>query len=133
MASVLEIDAVIDPADTRRWLLRGLASVPATLAPELLRRLEPGMLCLADRAFVGFALWRGTTATGADLLWRVRKNQVLPCCELLPDGSCLSRLHASPQHRRQDRDGVVVACVRCVRSHATHRRRRGGADRRPIG
>ncbi|MDF3836644.1 carboxyl transferase domain-containing protein, partial [Cupriavidus basilensis] len=29
MASHLEIDAVIDPADTRHWLLRGLASVPA--------------------------------------------------------------------------------------------------------
>ncbi|WP_354687271.1 carboxyl transferase domain-containing protein [Cupriavidus necator] len=28
MASHLEIDAVIDPTDTRRWLLRGLASVP---------------------------------------------------------------------------------------------------------
>jgi hypothetical protein len=81
------------------------------LAPELLRRLEPGMLCLADRAFVGFALWRRTTATGADLLWRVRKNQVLPCCALLPDGSYLSRLHASPQHRRQDRDGVVVRVI----------------------
>jgi hypothetical protein len=81
------------------------------LAPELLRRLEPGMLCLADRAFVGFALWRRATATGADLLWRVRKNQVLPCCELLPDGSCLSRLYASPQHRRQDRDSVVVRVI----------------------
>ncbi len=29
MASYLEIDAVIDPADTRAWILRGLASVPA--------------------------------------------------------------------------------------------------------
>ncbi|KAF1066292.1 MAG: Methylmalonyl-CoA carboxyltransferase 12S subunit [Pseudomonas citronellolis] len=29
MASFLEIDDVIDPADTRRWLLRGLASVPS--------------------------------------------------------------------------------------------------------
>jgi len=28
MASYLEIDDVIDPADTRRWLLRGLASTP---------------------------------------------------------------------------------------------------------
>ncbi|WP_439890529.1 carboxyl transferase domain-containing protein [Ralstonia sp. 25C] len=28
IASYLEIDAVIDPADTRRWLLRGLQSVP---------------------------------------------------------------------------------------------------------
>ena len=26
MAATLEIDAVIDPADTRRWLSRGLAS-----------------------------------------------------------------------------------------------------------
>jgi acetyl-CoA carboxylase carboxyltransferase component len=34
MASYLEIDAVIDPADTRHWLLRGLASVPATLPPR---------------------------------------------------------------------------------------------------
>ena len=79
--------------------------------PELLRRLEPGMLCLADRAFVGFTLWQRTTATGADLLWRVRKNQVLPCSELLPDGSYLSRLHASPKHRRHDQDGVVVRVI----------------------
>src|SRR5947208_2086515 len=33
------------------------------LAPELLQRLRPGMLCLADRAFVGFELWRAATAT----------------------------------------------------------------------
>ncbi len=29
MASYLEIDAVIDPADTRKWILQGLNSVPA--------------------------------------------------------------------------------------------------------
>ena len=81
------------------------------LAPELLRRLEPGMLCLADRAFVSFTLWQRTTASGADLLWRVRKNQVLPCSELLPDGSYLSRLHASPKHRRHGQDGVVVRVI----------------------
>ena len=34
MARYLEIDAVIDPADTRKWLLRGLASVPTTLPPR---------------------------------------------------------------------------------------------------
>ena len=28
MASVMEIDAVIDPADTRKWLVRGLHSLP---------------------------------------------------------------------------------------------------------
>jgi acetyl-CoA carboxylase carboxyltransferase component len=34
MAAFLEIDAVIDPAETRAWLLRGLASAPTTLAPR---------------------------------------------------------------------------------------------------
>lgn len=29
MASYLEIDAVIDPADTRRWIIQGLKSAPA--------------------------------------------------------------------------------------------------------
>ncbi len=32
MAATLEIDAVIDPADTRAWLARGLAS--ARVAPD---------------------------------------------------------------------------------------------------
>jgi acetyl/propionyl-CoA carboxylase alpha subunit len=32
MASVLEIDAVIDPAESRRWLVRALASVPPAQA-----------------------------------------------------------------------------------------------------
>jgi hypothetical protein len=67
------------------------------LAPQLLAHLRPGMLCLADRAFVGLALWREAAATGADLLWRLRANQVLPCQERLPDGSYLSRLYASPK------------------------------------
>ena len=82
-----------------------------TLAPTLLRLLRPGMLCLADRAFVSFELWRTATASGADLLWRVRKNQVLPCHERLPDGSYVSRLYASPKQRRHDADGVPVRVI----------------------
>jgi Insertion element 4 transposase N-terminal/Transposase DDE domain len=81
------------------------------LAPELLQQLQPGMLCLADRAFVGFELWRTALASGADLLWRMRKNQVLPCRERLPDGSYLSCLYASPKHRRHDQDGIVVRVI----------------------
>lgn len=81
------------------------------LAPQLLARLQPGMLCLADRAFAGFELWRTAAASGADLLWRVRRNQVLPCCERLPDGSYLSRLYASPKQRRHDEGGQVVRVI----------------------
>lgn len=34
MASYLEIDSVIDPADTRRWIMQGLKSVPAQRSTE---------------------------------------------------------------------------------------------------
>ena len=34
MASYLEIDAVIDPADTRKWIMQGLKSVPARKAGD---------------------------------------------------------------------------------------------------
>lgn len=81
------------------------------LAPDLLQRLQPGMLCLADRAFVGFELWRTASASGGDLLWRLRKNQILPCSERLPDGSYMSRLYASPKDRRHDTGGVTVRVI----------------------
>jgi Insertion element 4 transposase N-terminal/Transposase DDE domain/Transposase domain (DUF772) len=81
------------------------------LAPELLPQLQPGMLCLADRAFVGFELWRAATAPGVDLLWRVRKNQRLPCRQRLPDGSYLSCLYASPTPRRHDTGGLTIRVI----------------------
>jgi Insertion element 4 transposase N-terminal/Transposase DDE domain len=81
------------------------------LAPALLAQLRPEMLCLADRAFVGFEMWREAAATGANLLWRLRANQVLPCRQRLADGSYLSRLYASPAHRRRDEDGLVVRVI----------------------
>ena len=87
------------------------ATSEVRLAPELLPQLQPGMLCLADRAFVGFELWRTATAPGADLLWRVRRNQRLPCRQRLPDGSYLSCLYASPQHRRHDVGGLAIRVI----------------------
>ncbi len=41
------------------------------LSRELVARLRPGMLLLADRGFYGFRLWTQAAATGADLAWRV--------------------------------------------------------------
>ena len=60
------------------------------LARDVLPRLEPGMLCLADRGFFGRAQWERARSTGAELLWRVKAKQVLPCRRRLPDGSYLS-------------------------------------------
>lgn len=64
------------------------------LARELMDRLEPGMLCLADRLFYGFELWNQAVATGAQLLWRVQKTIPLPRLQMLPDGSYLSEVRA---------------------------------------
>jgi len=89
----------------------GCASGEVPLARAVLAHLGPGMLCLADRNFLGYALWRDAAATGADLLWRVRGGIVLPCLQRLDDGSYLSRLYPTSQHRRRDRDGLVVRVV----------------------
>ena len=64
-----------------------------SLARNLLGKLTPGMLCLADRGLVSGRLWRDAAATGADLLWRMKSNQKFPCLKRLPDGSFLSEFH----------------------------------------
>lgn len=56
-----------------------------TLAKTILVSLHKGMLCLADRGFFGFEMWKAAAATGADLLWRARKDFLLPCETRLPD------------------------------------------------
>jgi hypothetical protein len=81
------------------------------LAGPLLSHLKAGMLCLADRGFFGYALWKKTASTGANLLWRVKKNTILPCDRRLADGSYLSRIYASAKDRRQDRDAIVVRVI----------------------
>jgi len=81
------------------------------LAKTVLPNLGKGMLCLADRGFFGFEMWKQAAATGADLLWRVRKNIHLPCEKRLPDGSYLSRIYSSQQDQRRGRDGIVVRVI----------------------
>lgn len=82
-----------------------------TLAQEVVPRLRTGMLCLADRNFFGFELWRQAQAHGAELVWRVKKNLSLPCVRRLPDGSYLSRIYPSPADRRHDMKGVDVRVI----------------------
>jgi hypothetical protein len=81
------------------------------LAEETLPRLKTGMLCLADRNFYGYALWNKARATGADLLWRVKKNLRLPCEKALADGSFLSTVYGSDKDRRHHRHGVVARVI----------------------
>jgi hypothetical protein len=81
------------------------------LARTVLNRLERGMLCLADRQFYGFALWTHAQQTGADLLWRIRKNIRLASDKRLPDGSYLSRIYPSERDRRHKANGVAVRVI----------------------
>ncbi len=81
------------------------------LARPLLQRLSPGMLCLCDRYFYGFELWEEARQTGADLLWRIKKNLVFPAETTLPDGSYLSRAFPSSRHRRKRHPGVPVRVI----------------------
>jgi hypothetical protein len=81
-----------------------------TLAREVVGSLRPGMLALADRGFFGVDLWRQAAATGADLLWRVRKDIVLPLIEQLPDGSYLTEIF-DQRNMHHTRPGVRVRAI----------------------
>jgi hypothetical protein len=87
------------------------AAGETTLAKAVLPHLRKGMLCLADRNFFGFALWKQARATGAELLWRVRKNMRLTCEKRLLDGSYLSCIYPSERDRRHKSNGIVVRVI----------------------
>jgi hypothetical protein len=96
------------------------------LASAVLERLAPGMLCLADRNFMTFALWQRARQSGAELLWRGRSDRVLPELERHTDGSYRSAIYADQNDRRAGRDPVAV---RVVEYEITDPPRRGNDTR----
>ena len=94
------IDAVVGPCSTSE----------VALSRGLLGRLQPGMLCLADRGFYGFSAWKAAAESGADLLWRMRASQRLDPIEVLPDGSYLSKVYEVSNFKRRG-DGLVVRVI----------------------
>lgn len=91
--------------------MAGCGSGEITLAKAVLPALRKGMLCLADRLFFGFALWKEARAGGADLLWRIKKNLRLACEKRFLDGSYLSRIYPSERDRRHNTNGVRVRVI----------------------
>jgi hypothetical protein len=87
------------------------ATSELTLAEKVILSLRQGMLCMADRFFPSYQLWRAAAKTGADLLWRTRKNTRLEVEKRLSDGSYLSRIYASAKDRRKKRHGIVVRVI----------------------
>jgi transposase IS4-like protein/DDE family transposase len=87
------------------------STAEVVLADKLCARFTPGTLVLADRAFYSFALWDKASGAGADLLWRMKSNHVLPDEQRLADGSYLTTIYPSQADRRQHRDTGRVARV----------------------
>lgn len=91
--------------------LEAYATGETTLAKAVIPRLRKGMLCLADRNFFVFALWKQAQATGAELLWRVKQNMRLAREKQLPDGSYLSHIYPSERDWRHKTNGIAVRVI----------------------
>ena len=95
-----------------RILIKGYRVGENTMAPYLLRQLQPRMLLLWDRNFFKYDHVRQVLAAGAHLLARVKAEQlVLQPIRRLSDGSYLSKIYRSPYDRRHDRNGIVVRVI----------------------
>jgi len=81
------------------------------LADQLIGSLGPGELCLADRGLYSFQRFQAARETGAQLLWRVKTNMLLPREQALADGSYLTRVYASQADQRARRDGAQVRVI----------------------
>jgi hypothetical protein len=89
----------------------GCRTSEQTLAWGVLARLKKGMLCLADRGLFGDAIWRQARATGAHLLWRLKKDARLECVRRLADGSYLSYTYPTHSQRKHGRNGMPVRVI----------------------
>src|SRR5258708_5319336 len=82
-----------------------------TLARQVVPALGQGMLCLADRFFPGYKLWRKAAHTRAGLPLRTPPHARLDLHQRLPDGSYLSGVYVSTSDRRSQRKGIVVRVI----------------------
>lgn len=81
------------------------------LAAEVVPGLTGEMLCLADRGFLGFDLWRTASQTGAALLWRAGATLTLPILERFSDGSYRSELRWNATCQSQDRTPLPIRVI----------------------
>jgi hypothetical protein len=86
------------------------ATAERTLAGRLWGSLAPGMLCLADRGFYSYECFQNARATGAELLWRVKRDVGLPREQTLADGSYLTRIYKLAD-RKSRRDGQPARVI----------------------
>jgi hypothetical protein len=89
--------------------LGGYKDSEITLAKFLVPSLRVGMLCMADRLFPGYELWKQYAATGAHLLWRAKMSVKLQKIKVLTDGSYFAEW--LPEEARVRGEKAVVVRV----------------------
>ena len=83
--------------------LSGLATGEQALLRQLLARLRPGDLLLADRNFLSHDLLSGVLAAGVHVLWRAKSDVSLPVLDVLPDDTYSSRIADPAASRKMHR------------------------------
>jgi hypothetical protein len=79
------------------------------LALDVLPKLEPGMLCLADQLFMSWEIFAEAKKSGSELLFRARQDRVLPVEQRLSDCSYVSTIFHSDDRKRNN--GIKVRVV----------------------
>ena len=82
------------------------------LARKAIAFLERGMLCLADRHYLGYDFLQLALATEAAILWRASSVFKLKPEKYLPDGSYLTTIYKSEADKKHKRNGIQVRVIR---------------------
>jgi len=69
------------------------------------------MLAIADRGFFSFEVLKLSIGAGAEQLWRMKANAVLPVHEELADGSYLPTIYEGTKARRNNTDPIPVRAI----------------------
>jgi hypothetical protein len=80
-------------------------------APALLAKCFPGDLVLWDCGFYSYRLIQQAIDQGTFMLGPVPSHVVLKSVRPLADGSCLAKIYPSPDHRKRDRQGIIVRVI----------------------
>jgi hypothetical protein len=72
-----------------------------TLAKELVSSLKSDMLCIFDRLFYGYDLFKQASETGAAVLFRLKSDTKVFAQKRFPDGSFPATVYSSKDVKRQ--------------------------------
>jgi hypothetical protein len=91
--------------------IKPLSCGEITMAPSVLRHLQPNMLLLWDRGFLSYDTVARVRSQGAHLLARIKKNLIFQPIRRFRDGSYLAKMYRSARDRKADRNGIKVRII----------------------